>query len=194
MILSYRNKATEKFASGAFVKAFSGFARQAETRLDRLDAASGLQDLAALPGDVAGRQVRAIQHPHQRPMANLLRVACWRIRAGQRRDHGLSLRIAAMTRTRTPIHPGEHLKEELDALGVSASDLARQIKVPPNRVTAIINGTRAVSADTALRLGHWFGTSADFWLRLQMIYDLRLAEQALVGTLSSLPRRIPVRA
>jgi antitoxin HigA-1 len=99
-----------------------------------------------------------------------------------------------MTRTRTPIHPGEQLKEELDALGVSASDLARQIKVPPNRVTAIINGTRAVSADTALRLGHWFGTSADFWLRLQMIYDLRLAEQALVGTLSSLPRRIPVRA
>ena len=64
---------------------------------------------------------------------------------------------------RTPIHPGEHLKEELAELGLSASELARQIRVPPNRLTGIINGTRSMTADTALRLGHWFGTSADFW-------------------------------
>ena len=60
---------------------------------------------------------------------------------------------------RTPIHPGEHLAEELKELRISAAELARQIDVPVNRVTSIINGQRAITADTALRLGHWFGTS-----------------------------------
>ena len=63
---------------------------------------------------------------------------------------------------RTPIHPGEILAEELTALGVSAAELARQLKVPANRITGIINGERSISADSALRLGHWFGTSAEF--------------------------------
>jgi antitoxin HigA-1 len=92
---------------------------------------------------------------------------------------------------RTPIHPGKHLKEELLELGVSASELARQIQVPPNRVTEIINGTRSITADTALRLGHWFGTSAHFWMKLQMLYESRVAEQALAGTLASLPKLAP---
>jgi addiction module HigA family antidote len=61
---------------------------------------------------------------------------------------------------RTPIHPGEHLAEELKELGISAAELARQIEVPVNRITEIINAQRGVTADTALRLGHWFGTSA----------------------------------
>lgn len=90
--------------------------------------------------------------------------------------------------TRTAIHPGEHLKEELDTLGISASELARQIDVPPNRITEIINGERSLTADTALRLGHWFGTSADFWLNLQKIYDLRIAERSLGKALARLPR------
>jgi antitoxin HigA-1 len=75
---------------------------------------------------------------------------------------------------RTPIHPGEHLAEELKELSISAAELARQIDVPVNRVTGIINGQRAITADTALRLGHWFGTSSEFWLNLQMLYELRL--------------------
>ncbi|MBI3503278.1 MAG: HigA family addiction module antidote protein [Proteobacteria bacterium] len=79
---------------------------------------------------------------------------------------------------RKPIHPGEHLAEELEALGLSAAALARQIDVPVNRVTGILNGQRSVAADTALRLGHWFGTSAEFWLNLQKLYGLRLAESA----------------
>ncbi|MGQ0674456.1 MAG: HigA family addiction module antitoxin [Hyphomicrobium sp.] len=90
--------------------------------------------------------------------------------------------------SRTAIHPGEHLKEELETLGVSASELARQIAVPANRITEIINGERSLTADTALRLGHWFGTSADFWLNLQTIYDLRIAERNLAKTLTKLPR------
>jgi addiction module HigA family antidote len=78
---------------------------------------------------------------------------------------------------RAPIHPGRHLAEQLDALGMSAAELARRIKVPTNRVTQILNGQRAVTGDTALRLGRFLGTSAEFWLNLQMLYDLRVAER-----------------
>jgi antitoxin HigA-1 len=90
--------------------------------------------------------------------------------------------------SRTAIHPGEHLAEELKALGISAAELARQIDVPVNRVTGIINGQRGVTADTALRLGHWFGTSAEFWLNLQQIYELRLARQAVGDRVQKLPK------
>ena len=75
------------------------------------------------------------------------------------------------------IHPGEHLAEELDALDMSAAELARRLKVPTNRVTAILNGQRAISGDTALRLGHFFGTMPQFWLNLQNVYEIRLAEK-----------------
>jgi addiction module HigA family antidote len=95
---------------------------------------------------------------------------------------------------RTPIHPGEHLAQEFTHLGISAAELARQIEVPTNRVTGIINGQRAISADTALRLGHWFGTSAEFWLNLQKLYELRTAERDLGSTIARLPRASHVAA
>ena len=88
---------------------------------------------------------------------------------------------------RTPIHPGEHLGDELKELGISAAELARQIKVPVNRVTAILNGRRGVTADTALRLGHWFGTSAKFWLNLKKLYELRLAWKKVGSQVQRLP-------
>jgi addiction module HigA family antidote len=88
---------------------------------------------------------------------------------------------------RTPIHPGEHLAEELSELGISAAELARQVDVPVNRITGIINGQRGVTADTALRLGHWFGTSAEFWLNLQTLYELRLARQEVGERVQKLP-------
>lgn len=90
---------------------------------------------------------------------------------------------------RTPIHPGEHLAEALEELGIPAAELARQLEVPTNRVTGILNGTRAVTADTALRLGHWFGTSAEFWLNLQKLYELRLAETEVGAEIKKLPKR-----
>jgi len=90
---------------------------------------------------------------------------------------------------RTAIHPGEHLAEELRELAVSAAELSRQIEVPVNRITAIINGQRGVTADTALRLGHWFGTSPEFWLNLQKLYELRLAQARIGKTVEKLPRR-----
>ncbi len=88
---------------------------------------------------------------------------------------------------RSLIHPGEHLAEELGALGMSAAELARQIQVPTNRVTAILNGQRSITGDTALRLGHFFGTSADMWLNLQKLYELRLAEAKTGELITSLP-------
>lgn len=90
---------------------------------------------------------------------------------------------------RTPIHPGEHLAEELRELGISAAALARQIDVPVNRVTAILNGQRGVTADTALRLGHWFGTSPAFWLNLQTLYELRCAAAEVGKQVRKLPTR-----
>lgn len=88
----------------------------------------------------------------------------------------------------TPIHPGEHLAEELRELGITAAELSRQIDVPVNRITGIINGQRGITADTALRLGHWFGTSPQFWMNLQQQYELRLAEKEVGAQVASLPR------
>ena len=89
---------------------------------------------------------------------------------------------------RTPIHPGEHLAEELKELGIRAAELARQIEVPVNRITEIINAQRGVTADTALRLGHWFGTSAEYWLNLQKLYELSVAQRELGDQLAKLPK------
>jgi antitoxin HigA-1 len=89
--------------------------------------------------------------------------------------------------TRTPIHPGEHLAQELEELGLSAAELSRQIDVPVNRITGIINGQRGITADTALRLGHWFGTSPEFWLNLQSLYELRLAQAEVGARVKRLP-------
>lgn len=81
---------------------------------------------------------------------------------------------------RPPIHPGEILADEIAELGISASELARSLHIPPNRITQILKGQRGITADTALRLGHWFGTGAELWINLQKSYELKLAEQ-LVG-------------
>ena len=85
------------------------------------------------------------------------------------------------------IHPGEHLAEELETLDMSAAELARKIRVPTNRVTQIMNGRRSITGDTALRLAHFFGTSAQFWLNLQSIYDLRLGQEKAGKSIKSLP-------
>jgi addiction module HigA family antidote len=78
-----------------------------------------------------------------------------------------------------PIPPGEHLREEMKELALSARSLAAALRVPPNRVTGILSGTRAITADTALRLARYFGTTPEFWLNLQQSYDLRRIRQTL---------------
>ena len=90
---------------------------------------------------------------------------------------------------RQPIHPGEILSDELSELNLSASALARQINVPPNRISQIIQGKRAITGDTALRLGHWFGMNPQFWLNLQSQFDLRMAEAGAGKEVRKLPTR-----
>jgi addiction module HigA family antidote len=88
---------------------------------------------------------------------------------------------------RSAIHPGEHLAEQLEELEMSAAELARQIGVPANRVTAILNGQRSITGDSALRLGHFFGNSPQFWLNLQAGFELRVAEQSSGTAIKALP-------
>ena len=88
----------------------------------------------------------------------------------------------------TAIHPGEHLAEELNELGMSAAELARRLDVPTNRVTEILNGRRAITGDTALRLAHFFGTTAEFWLNLQNLYEIRLAQRKSGKSIKALPK------
>lgn len=90
---------------------------------------------------------------------------------------------------RPAIHPGEILAEGLAEIDVTPTALARQLRVPANRITQIVQGKRAITGDTALRLGHWFGMSAQFWLNLQSSYDIRIAEKAAGAEIRRLPKR-----
>ena len=91
--------------------------------------------------------------------------------------------------TRRPVHPGEILADELEVLDLSSAELARTLDVPANRISQIIAGKRSITADTALRLGRYFGSSADLWMNLQKIYDLDLAAKTLGKAINKIPQR-----
>lgn len=88
---------------------------------------------------------------------------------------------------RRAVHPGIILKDELAELGISPTEFARQIQVPPNRISQIIAGKRSITGDTALRCGHWFGYEPQFWLNLQAQYDLAVAEAQVGAAVRELP-------
>ena len=90
------------------------------------------------------------------------------------------------------VHPAEVLKGELEELVITPTELARQIEVPPNRVSQIIAGKRSVTGDTALRFGHWFGVDPQFWLNLQAQYDLVQADRETGAQIRHLPTRAGV--
>jgi addiction module HigA family antidote len=91
-----------------------------------------------------------------------------------------------------PIHPGEILAEEfMKPLGLSINALARDLHVPPNRIHGIVHGARSITADTALRLATYFGTSAELWLNLQSEYDLRQARRTLAPEIERTVRKRP---
>ncbi len=90
-------------------------------------------------------------------------------------------------------HPGEILKDELAEIGVTATELARQIEVPANRLSQIINGKRSITGDTALRLAHWFNTDPQFWMSLQAQFDLVAANKSAGEAIKALPTA-PARA
>lgn len=87
------------------------------------------------------------------------------------------------------VHPGQVLKDELEELGITPTEFARQIDVPPNRVSQIIGGKRTITGDTALRFGHWFGTDPQFWLNLQAQFDLAQADKETGEMIRHLPTR-----
>lgn len=94
-----------------------------------------------------------------------------------------------MSKQLPPVHPGEILREEfLKPLSLSAYRVAKDLKIPANRITGIVNEERAITAETAVLLGHYFGTSAEMWMNLQGRYDLRIAQRAAAAKLSKLPR------
>ena len=90
---------------------------------------------------------------------------------------------------RNAVHPGEVLRDELEELAVTPTGFARQIGVPPNRIGQIIAGKRSITGDTALRLGHWFGSEPQFWLNLQVQYDLAQADRETGAAIRELPTR-----
>lgn len=87
------------------------------------------------------------------------------------------------------VQPGTILKDELDALGITPTEFARQIDVPPNRISQIISGKRSITGDTALRFGHWFGVDSAFWINLQSQFDLAVADRERGEDIRKLPTR-----
>lgn len=92
--------------------------------------------------------------------------------------------------TATAHHPGEVLAHKLEALGVTPTELARQLHVPANRITQIVNGKRAITGDSALRLAHWFGNDPEYWMTLQARYDLEVAKTETGRQIDELPTRL----
>jgi antitoxin HigA-1 len=95
---------------------------------------------------------------------------------------------------RPAIHPGEILGDELQELGITPTELARQLSVPPNRIGQIIQGKRSITGDTALRLAHWFGTDPQFWLNLQSSYEIDLAVEQVGAEIKKLPTKAAAAA
>ena len=188
MIVSFRGKRLAALAARKRVKALSGVERPACLALDRLAAVHTLEDLRALQtghfetligGDGWHYAIRinerwriCFEWPDTSPGPTNVELV-------DAESGGQMARVA--------IHPGEHLAEELRALNMSASEFARRIKVPTNRVTGILNGRRGISGDTALRFAHFFGTSAEFWVNLQSLYDLHVAGAKAGRIIEDLP-------
>ena len=189
MIAGYRDKRTKDFAAGQRVKACSGIERPARLKLDRLEAATAVRDLAALPGNHFEALAGGRRGQYSIRINDQWRI-CFEWLDGalgpskvEIVDYRQEDAMAMMA-----IHPGEHLAEELKELGMSAAELARKLDVPTNRVTGILNGQRGITGDTALRLAHFFGTSAEFWLNLQSLYELRMAQKKAGKSIQALPR------
>jgi addiction module HigA family antidote len=194
MILSYRDKRTQAFAEGQSAREFQSFARQAYRRLEVLDAATSLDELRALRSNrlEALKGDRAGQYSIRVNMQWRICFDWTRGALGPSMSRSSIITEEMMT-MRPAIHPGEILADELEEISVTPTELARQLRVPANRITQIVQGKRSITGDTALRLGHWFGMSAQFWLNLQSAYDIRVAGQTAGAEIARLPKRQAAR-
>ena len=186
MIVSYRGRRIAAFAARRRIRALSGIAHPVRLTLDRLAAAHSLDDLRSLHS----RRFEAADGAwrYAIPVSESWRIAFeWPDTSPGPTNVELVESACGDHMTPLTIHPGEQLAEELRALRMSASELARRIKVPTNRVTAILNGQRAITGDSALRLARFFGTSAEFWINLQSQHDLQIAEIKSGDAIRALP-------
>ena len=192
MILFFRCRETEALLFGFSSRRFRSIERGARTRLARLHAATSLGDLAAIPGNrlEALKGTRLGQHGIRNK--DQWRIGfTWRGETPTMSKSRTTTKKTASKRRLPPIHPGEVLAEDLQDLGLSLNQLARALRVPMNRISAIANGKRSITADTAMRLARYFGTSPQYWMNLQTAYDLAVAERTTGEQIEQgvLPRR-----
>ena len=182
VITSFRSQDAEQLFKRERVKRFRNIERAARRKLEMLDAATTLGDLRALHGNRLEELVGNRKGQHSIRINDQFRI-CFVWRAGNAElveivDYHSG--IADMAKLKL-VHPGEILQEEfLKPLGVSQYRLANDIGVPPRRINEIVLGKRGITADTALRLGRYFGTSPQFWMNLQARYDLEM-QSDLIG-------------
>jgi len=188
VIVSYRDRRTAAFAAGKRVKALSGVERPARLSLDRLAAGHTFADLRALQSRRLETLIGEGGWHYAIPINEQWRL-CFEWPETSPGPTNVELVESESGGHVAPvaIHPGQHLAEELRALNMSASEIARRIKVPTNRVTGILNGQRAITGDSALRLARFFGTSAEFWVILQSLHDLHVAEAKPGKMIEQLP-------
>ena len=169
MIRTFADECTKAASEGVQTKGLGPNVRpSARKKLLMIDRSAGLADLRAPPGNLLEALKERTNHEHPRNAA---------VDYAEVIDRDAQ-RVGA-------IHPGEILREEfLEPLGLSACALAKAISVPRNRITGIVHGERAITADTALRFARFFDMSPDFWLGLQMAYDLETTRAALAGRLN----------
>jgi antitoxin HigA-1 len=193
VIVSYQGRRIAALAARKHVRALSGVERPLRLTLDRLAAVHTLEDLRALQGRRLETLIGEGGWHYAIPINEQWRLCFeWPETSPGPTNVELVDSSSGGHMTAVAIHPGEHLAEELRALKMSASELARRIKVPTNRVTGILNGHRAITGDSALRLAHFFGTSAEFWVNLQSAHDLQVAGAKTGKIIEQLPtlRRI----
>jgi addiction module HigA family antidote len=188
VIVNYRDRRTAAFAARKHVKALSGVEVPARLALDRLAAVHSIDDVSALhshgletlSGEGTVRYAVRVNREWR---------VCFEWPETSPGPTNVELVDSESGGHPAPfaIHPGEHLAEKLRAENMNASELARRIQVPTNRVTKILNGQRGITGDTALRLARFFGTSAELWLNLQSLHDLRVAEAKAGAVIQQLP-------
>ena len=188
MIVTFRGRRLAALAARKRVKALSGVERPVCVALDRLAAVHTLEDLRALQAGHLETQIGGGDWHYAIRINEHWRICFeWPDTSPGPTNVELVDSQSGGHMALVAIHPGEHLAEELRALNMSASEFARRIKVPTNRVTGILNGQRGITGDTALRFAHFFGTSAEFWVNLQSLHDLHVAGAKAGRAIEELP-------
>jgi addiction module HigA family antidote len=199
VIRSFRGPETEQIFRHQRSRRFQAVAGVAKRKLDQLDSATSLRDLAALPGNRLEALAGDRMGQYSIRVNEQWRI-CFRWKDGKADDveivvyHGRGGEYMASRKAKKipPMHPGETIREDvLKPLGLSVNRLAMDLHVPVTRMSEIVNSRRSITADTALRLARYLGTSAQFWLNLQAKYDLEIAEDELAARIENevRPRR-----